>query len=408
MHKLSMGANALLTMPHFEVAIEWPGDVGALDCSAYLLTASGKVRGDADMIFYNQPSDATGAVRITLLEPGRTHLRFDLSTIPVGIERVVVCATIEGAGRTMSAFAGTSVVVRANGEATLGFIPDLRDASEVAMRLIEVYRRNGAWKLRADGQGFNDGLAPLARSFGIDVADDEASPTKSEPVPAARAAAVRVPAVAVPVVAVRSETPPTPPVADDRTIRLDATRPSHIWPFASGDHPGQVSAILRWSSPAGGLNGRPRTLELALGCLYELTDGSRGAVQAWDSNGAYDRAPWLELVSVGAGLSNERKLVLNGEYLHLIRRLALYAFIPFEAPNWKGAVVELELAAAGHKPVSVAVNYARDGFGLLGLVNLSGEGGLGLAWSGQAYLGHQDLDRDLGWDLAWRTASSPG
>ena len=40
------------------------GDVAQLDIdvSAYLLTEAGKVRGDADMIFYGQPESPDGAV----------------------------------------------------------------------------------------------------------------------------------------------------------------------------------------------------------------------------------------------------------------------------------------------------------------------------------------------------------
>ncbi len=38
--------------------------------------------------------------------------------------------------------------------------------------LAEVYRRGDRWKLRALGQGYADGLAGLARDFGVDVTDD--------------------------------------------------------------------------------------------------------------------------------------------------------------------------------------------------------------------------------------------
>lgn len=36
--------------------------------------------------------------------------------------------------------------------------------------MAEVYRHNGAWKLRVPGFGFNNGLEALASSFGVDVA----------------------------------------------------------------------------------------------------------------------------------------------------------------------------------------------------------------------------------------------
>jgi uncharacterized protein YkwD len=42
--------------------------------------------------------------------------------------------------------------------------------------LAEIYRRGGAWKLRALGQGYADGLAGIARDFGVDVAEDTPAP----------------------------------------------------------------------------------------------------------------------------------------------------------------------------------------------------------------------------------------
>ena len=41
---------------------------------------------------------------------------------------------------------------------------------ETALVCLEIYRRDGAWRLRAVGQGYADGLAGLARDFGVDVA----------------------------------------------------------------------------------------------------------------------------------------------------------------------------------------------------------------------------------------------
>ena len=35
------------------------------------------------------------------------------------------------------------------------------------MLLAEIYRRNGSWRLRAIGQGYDDGLARLAARYGV-------------------------------------------------------------------------------------------------------------------------------------------------------------------------------------------------------------------------------------------------
>jgi DNA polymerase-3 subunit epsilon len=41
--------------------------------------------------------------------------------------------------------------------------------TERTMLLAEIYRRNGAWRLRAIGQGYDDGLAELAARYGVET-----------------------------------------------------------------------------------------------------------------------------------------------------------------------------------------------------------------------------------------------
>ena len=63
MPDLTMGANAPIIEDSSDLVMEWPASAGSLDCSAFLLSSSGKVRSDADMIFYNQMADADGTPR---------------------------------------------------------------------------------------------------------------------------------------------------------------------------------------------------------------------------------------------------------------------------------------------------------------------------------------------------------
>lgn len=64
---------------------------------------------------------------------------------------------------------------------------DATDAdSETAFLLGELYRRGGAWKFRAVGQGYALGLAGLATDFGITVDEPTtpSSPPARQPPPA--------------------------------------------------------------------------------------------------------------------------------------------------------------------------------------------------------------------------------
>ena len=171
MQNLAKGANAPL--PPGSVAVRVTA-AASVDISALLVTAEGKVRGDADFVFYNQP-----------LAPG---VRYDPAGVDVepreidaAIERVVVTASLDGSGpSTFGALGGLRMDVAVAGQPFAQFVPDGLGA-ETALLCVELYRRAGEWKVRAVGQGYASGLAGIATDFGITVeepAPAAAAPTK--------------------------------------------------------------------------------------------------------------------------------------------------------------------------------------------------------------------------------------
>ncbi len=415
MQNLVMGANAPLPAARFDMLIEWPSAAGTLDSSTYLTRPDGKVRSDADMIFYNQPADADGCVRIVGSGAGSTRLAFDLARAPESVDRIVMCVTIEDADRTMAAFRGTTITMIVDGEPVISFRPDLSGAQEVAMRLAAVYRRGGAWKFRADGQGFNNGLAPLARSFGIDVEEDESAPLRDaadsgQPAPyaptperevelvrdatGARHSPPSAPAAMPPAAA-------PPPKRDDGSTKLGVDHPAASWE----GNLGEIAVKLAWDSQCGGLHGRPRMLGPELGCFYRLEDGRRGLVQSWDGNGQFDTAPFVHLMHAESnGPSGDQRLRINGGQWSAIAELTLFAYLRSDAPNWRTASLSLTVSAAGRKPVSLALDGGPDGNGAVALVTLANRrGGVGISRLARFAAGHQELDGLLGWDLRWKT-----
>ncbi|MFD8971221.1 TerD family protein [Streptomyces sp. NPDC059593] len=184
-----------------------------LDAMALLLTESGAVRGDGDVVFHGAPVHPSGTVRLTEAGGGTAWLDVGLNTIEDRITRVlVVGSTAHGtirdvAGLSVEAFApdGTSV---ARYDVTDG-------AGETAMVLAELYRRSGGWKFRAVGQGYANGLAGLATDHGVDVADPDAPqaplPSRTPPAPVAPVVPMAfVPAPPAPAFAL-PQMPPVPP-----------------------------------------------------------------------------------------------------------------------------------------------------------------------------------------------------
>lgn len=187
MAELQRGANAPVAGNAATVRVEWAGPPGLeADVSAFLLGADGRVRGDHDMVFYNQPRGGNGAVTLAA-SGGASTFAIDLARVPADVARITFCLTIDEAqarGHRFATLTRAELSVAA-GSDTLTFLPPREGASEAAMVLGELYRRDGAWKFRAVGQGFDGGLAPLARSFGIDV--EEPAPAAPTPPPFAAA-----------------------------------------------------------------------------------------------------------------------------------------------------------------------------------------------------------------------------
>lgn len=152
-----------------------------LDASALLLTASGKVRSDADMCFYNQTSVAGGAVvhkgdnRTGSGEGDDEQIVVDLAKVPADIERVVFIVTIDKADERRQNFGQVSNayvhVANATDGKEIGRYDLTEDSSTVsAMIFAELYRKNGGWSFRAVGQGYEGGLRALAVNYGVNVA----------------------------------------------------------------------------------------------------------------------------------------------------------------------------------------------------------------------------------------------
>jgi stress response protein SCP2 len=181
--ELQKGGNAPVDGAQVAVRVDWAGPAGVeADISAYLLGEDGRVGGDHDMIFYNQPSGGGGAVALSAAA-GASTFAVDLARLPAAVDRITFCLTVDG-GHRFASLARADLSV--SGGATAIRFPVPRDgASEAAMILGELYRRQGVWKFRAVGQGFDGGLAPLARSFGIQVDDEPVAAPAPAPAPAA-------------------------------------------------------------------------------------------------------------------------------------------------------------------------------------------------------------------------------
>ncbi len=180
MTAMTPGSN--VPLPAARVSVDVAAPV-RLDVSGLLLTADGKVRSDADFIFYNQPSGPGVAYRSGGGAPDA--ITVDTAAVPPDIEKIVVTASPDAAGQTFQGIEPTATIRDADGGAVLATFTPPSLGSETALVVVEIYRRNGQWKARAVGQGYANGLAGIATDFGVTVeepAQPAAAPAPQQPV----------------------------------------------------------------------------------------------------------------------------------------------------------------------------------------------------------------------------------
>ncbi|AXG82090.1 CAP domain-containing protein [Streptomyces paludis] len=165
MTELVSGGN--LPLPDAELSLRVPGP---FDLSLLITGDSGKVAGDGDFVFYNQPS-APGA--LLRADGAGVHPR----RLRAGASRVTVVVSPADPATALGRLPVPTLTVTGPGAGVVARFTPVRPTHETVLLLAEIYRRGGGWKLRALGQGYADGLAGIARDFGVDVADESAGPT---------------------------------------------------------------------------------------------------------------------------------------------------------------------------------------------------------------------------------------
>jgi tellurium resistance protein TerD len=187
---LSKGGNVSLTkeapgLTSLTVGLGWDSRVtdGAdfdLDASVFICDESGKVRSDADFIYYNCKIGLGGAVehmgdnRTGAGDGDDESVKIDLAKIPADIKKLVFAVTIhdaEARGQNFGQVANAYMrVVNGAGGAVLAKYDLSEDYSiETAMIFGEIYRHGEEWKMKAIGAGFAGGLGPLATAHGVNI-----------------------------------------------------------------------------------------------------------------------------------------------------------------------------------------------------------------------------------------------
>ncbi|GDY66592.1 MULTISPECIES: TerD family protein [Streptomyces] len=218
---MTPGSN--IPLPVTRVTVDVAAPV-RLDVSGLLLTADGKVRSDDDFIFYNQPTGPG----VTYRSGGGTSpdaITVDTTAVPPGIEKIVVTASPDAAGQTFQGIEPTATLRNADDNSVLATFTPPQLGTETALVVVEIYQRNGAWKARAVGQGYANGLAGIATDFGVTVEEPAAAPAPAVQPPVTAPAPPLDPRVSAPPVPAAPPAPPAPAPGAGK-INLDKGRVS--------------------------------------------------------------------------------------------------------------------------------------------------------------------------------------
>lgn len=153
--------------------------------------------------------------------------------------------------------------------------------------------------------------------------------------------------------------------------------------------------------------GGAKSIDLDLGCLFELKDGSKGAIQALgNAFGNYSRAPFIQLMGDDrTGDSADGEFIhINGEMFDKIKRLVVYAFIYEGVTSWAETDAVITLSTPGHDTIRVNMDEAgsRSLVAIAMIENVSND--LKITKLVDFFDDQEKLDRHYKWGMNW----SPG
>jgi tellurite resistance protein TerA len=201
----------------------------------------------------------------------------------------------------------------------------------------------------------------------------------------------------------------TPAATSSAKVTLTKSRPR----VSLAKQYGEMRINLNWNAqptaPPRGLLKRltgSRGIDLDLGCLYELTDGTKGVVQALgNAFGRLDQAPFIQLKGddrSGANAGGEDMLI-NLAHAAQIRRVLVFACIYDGASSFDEANGVVTLTTQSGTPIEVLLDERAEGSRMCAIALIEGNGGDLIVNREVRYIdGAQDaLDKAYDWGMRW-------
>jgi tellurite resistance protein TerA len=276
---------------------------------------------------------------------------------------------------------------------------------ERALIIAELYKRNGAWKIRAIGQGFSGGLEPLATSFGVDIA----SPPKQMPPVPEPASNVRL-----------------------SKISLDKKGDSYTISLKKEDASREIEINLNWTShPDGaqesGLLGKmfgrkSQEIDLDLGCYLELHDDFKTCIDglqfAQDGGprnqstrqGCYTSSPWIWHMGddrTGGQSTAGETILVNPQGFKDIKRIIIYAYIYKGVARWGETNAVATVSVPNHPDIIVEMGNQNNKktFCSLATIDFFDSNQIRVTRNVTFHTGHDECNDAYDWGMSFRAGS---
>ena len=354
------------------------------DFSCFGVDSENKLSDERYMIFYNQTSSPERAITYEAYNSG-ARFNVNLSQLPYSINKLVFTASIDGAG-TMGEITSLTANVTQNSNIALSMNLSGQDFnSERAIITLEIYHKETSWRINAVASGFNGGLSELLKFYG----GTEDTGSNSQP---------------------SQDEKQNIPVARGSKVELRKNEKVRLEKFAAH---GEILINLNWKHAASksGLFtlrkiDRAKSIDLDIGCLYELTNGKRGSIQALGNKfGSLTEEPFIALDKddrTGDTPEGEN-LRINLANISQIKRVLIYTFIYEGVNNWQEADGIVTIKVPGSSTIIIKLDeYDTDKImcALVMLENINNE-----TFSAEKLIkffdGHISLDNAYNWGLKW-------
>jgi tellurite resistance protein TerA len=181
----------------------------------------------------------------------------------------------------------------------------------------------------------------------------------------------------------------------------------------AGAKAGEILVNLNWNQrpqQSGGflskmLSGGGGAIDLDLGCLFELKNGIKAAVQPLgNAFGSYNDIPYIFHCGddrTGAWSEGEN-MKINGSRIREINRILVYSYIYEGVPNWAQADGVVTIKQAGSPDIVVHLDNPRSDMAMCAIALFENVNDtFKVTKVVQYFPGHPDMDQAFNWGLKW-------